>query len=480
MGQNQSLTVLPNVVSSRRFLLILEVKQSLSVGSPVLENWADQMKTESSPFLVSGVTSDGAWETIASCQRFAGWVVSTLVLGATFKIKLAYVKTVFQSVYGFLGAKSVSKDNMKLFCVEFASQVSLEVVLLVELTSSVHLATLKIAKSLVVSESGSPFATVVLHDVPLGVSAADIKTALSVFGVVIHVVLKPANIWQYVMVYFENLVAVTSVFNHWSVLTKLVNLPPGCTVFEISDMISQIGGRTCFIPWFIDSGHCFCFVLVTFGFQADLDLAIIKTGTGYLAVDCKMFLLSPPKTPKVFNPHVVSNVSYVKVFAPLNVSGFSSLVASDLLASPLAISFAIPVADFATKLKLNSMKKQILDLTALVKFIIEPIGSLVTLVTTLLNNNAVKALKIEKDLLTMCNASKGFVDLLVGVSKDFASFKTEIKFGNFDDDDIGAAKTSLLNDDTVDHAVALWQMCSPKVKVGVLTDLGGWSHVERA
>ncbi|KAG9297824.1 hypothetical protein G9A89_000129 [Geosiphon pyriformis] len=89
---------------------------------------------------------------------------------------------------------------------------------LVELTSSVHLTTLKIAKFLVVSEFGSLSAAVTLCDVSLGVSAVDIKTALSVFGVITHVVLKSASIWQYVVIYFENLIAATSVFNYWSVL----------------------------------------------------------------------------------------------------------------------------------------------------------------------------------------------------------------------------------------------------------------------
>ncbi|KAG9286060.1 hypothetical protein G9A89_022737 [Geosiphon pyriformis] len=173
-----------------------EAKQSFSVGSSVLENWADQIETESFLFL----------ETITSYQRFAEWVAFTLVSDATFKIKLAYVKAVFQSVHGFLGTKSVLKDNVKLFYVEFASQVSLKAAFLVELTSSVHLATLKIAKSLVVSESGSLFTAAALHNVPLSVSAANIKTAFSVFGVITCVVLKPIGIWQYIVVYFENLV----------------------------------------------------------------------------------------------------------------------------------------------------------------------------------------------------------------------------------------------------------------------------------
>ncbi|KAG9293965.1 hypothetical protein G9A89_019303 [Geosiphon pyriformis] len=125
------------------------------------------------------------------CSRVT--VAFTLVLGVTFKIKLAYVKAVFQS---------------------FASQISLDAAFLVELTSSVCLATLKIAKSLVVSESDSSFAAVALCDVFLSIFATDIKAAFSIFGVVTYIVLKPAGIWQYVVVYFENLVAAISVLNH--------------------------------------------------------------------------------------------------------------------------------------------------------------------------------------------------------------------------------------------------------------------------
>ncbi|KAG9306672.1 hypothetical protein G9A89_004219 [Geosiphon pyriformis] len=185
MGQDQSLAVLPNVVSSGGSLPVLKTKQSSPVGSPVFENWADQIETD---------------------------LFSPLVSGA---IKLAHIKAVFQSVHGFLGAKSVSKDNMKLFCVEFASQV--------ELTSFVHLATFKIAKSLVISESGSFSAAVALHDVPLGVFAANIKTVLSVFGNVTCVMLKSAGVWQYIV----------TILSRDKFKAKLVNLSSGCTAFEI-------------------------------------------------------------------------------------------------------------------------------------------------------------------------------------------------------------------------------------------------------
>ncbi|KAG9303249.1 hypothetical protein G9A89_013575 [Geosiphon pyriformis] len=60
IGQDQPLAVLPNVVSSGRSSLVLKAKQSSSVGSSVLGNWADQMETDSSSPLVSGATSGGA------------------------------------------------------------------------------------------------------------------------------------------------------------------------------------------------------------------------------------------------------------------------------------------------------------------------------------------------------------------------------------------------------------------------------------
>ncbi|KAG9289730.1 hypothetical protein G9A89_014465 [Geosiphon pyriformis] len=60
IGQDQPLAVLLNMVSSGRSSPIVEAKQSLPVGSPVLGNWTDQMKTDSSPPLVSGATSGGA------------------------------------------------------------------------------------------------------------------------------------------------------------------------------------------------------------------------------------------------------------------------------------------------------------------------------------------------------------------------------------------------------------------------------------
>ncbi|KAG9295135.1 hypothetical protein G9A89_006116 [Geosiphon pyriformis] len=431
------------IVTPNSFVVLNEILDEISV-----------METESSPSFVSGATPNGAWETITSRQRFAGWMASTLVPGTTFKIKLAYVKTVFQSVY--------------------------DAAFLVELTSFVRLATLKIPKSLVVSESGSFSAAVALCDVPLSVFAADIKTALSVFGIVTHIVLKSAGIWQYVVVYFKKLDSVMSVLNHWSVLVgkncvrilllvnqnetilscdrfkaKLVNLSPGCTVFKISNMISQVGDWSCFIPQSPDSGRHLCFALVTFNSQADLDLAVVNTKTGHLAVDCKVASSLFPKAPKMFKPHFVGSLSYVKTFAPPVMFEFSLLV---------AFAPSVAVVDPAVGSRLDSLEKQISDLAALIKSIVKPVGSLVALVSCFLDNNAVKTVQSEKNLFSMKYVSNNFANLLVGVSKNIAYLRSEVDFGGMDYDDMQTTKSFLLSKNTVERVIALWQMLGAKIR----------------
>ncbi|KAG9294824.1 hypothetical protein G9A89_008516 [Geosiphon pyriformis] len=247
--QDQPLVVLPDVVISGRSSPATEAKQPIILDD--LKDWADQMEMESStPPPVSG--------------RFSGWVASTLVPGATFKIKMALLSSLFQLLPGCIGLKSVSRNAVKLFCVEFASQESLTGITKVAIGNEIFLTTLKIAQSSGVVSVSSPSLSVTLHDVPLGISSNDIKTALGIFGVVTS---------QYAVVNFKNTSSATTALSHWSVLVrkdsvrilpianqkkiifsrdafkaKLVNLPFGCTAFEISDLVSQVGGCTCFIP----------------------------------------------------------------------------------------------------------------------------------------------------------------------------------------------------------------------------------------
>ncbi|KAG9290135.1 hypothetical protein G9A89_010441 [Geosiphon pyriformis] len=449
MNQNQPLAVLLNVISSGRFLLVLEAKQLSLVVSSVFENWADQIETESSSLLVSGA---------------AIGVAFILMPNATFKIKLAHIKAVFQLVHGFLDAKSVSKDILKLFCVEFASQVSLEAAFLIELTSFVHLITLKIAKSLVVSEFGSLSAAVVLHNMSLGVFAANIKTAFSVFGVVTCVVLKPVSIWQYVVIHFENLVAVISALNHWSVLVnknsvqiflfvnqqktivfynkfkaKLVNFSPDCTVFEISDMSS-------------DSGHFFYFVLVIFGSQADLDLAVVKTN--HLAVDYKVASLPFSRTLKMFKPYFISFLFYVKASASSILSEFSSLVT---FASPVA------VVNSLISFWLVDLEFELAKLSVLVNSIVKPIGFMIKVFEQFVNSNLVSSaalgLRVKEVLVHMSFFSKAVGKL----EQKVVALKFEC---SFEDVNISGLYVSLLsfNNDMFSNLMSLWEHKSAAVK----------------
>ncbi|KAG9300848.1 hypothetical protein G9A89_004478 [Geosiphon pyriformis] len=185
---------------------------------------------------------------------------------------MALLGFLFQLLPGCIGLKSVSQDAVKLFCVEFASQECLNGATKMAISNEVFLTTLKIVWFSDVASVSFPSLSVALHDVLLGTSSDDIKTAFGIFGVVTSVKLKPAGLWQYAVVNFKDISSATAALFNWFVLVrkdsvrilsvanqkevissrdafkaKLVNLPFGCTAFEISDLVFQVGGRTCFI-----------------------------------------------------------------------------------------------------------------------------------------------------------------------------------------------------------------------------------------
>ncbi|KAG9303536.1 hypothetical protein G9A89_018432 [Geosiphon pyriformis] len=175
---------------------------------------------------------------------------------------------------------------------------------------------------------------------------------------------------------------------------------------------------------------------------------------GHLAVDCKIFPPSAPKIPKVFKSHFVGSASYTKTAASSGLSEFSPLVALS----------AASTADPAVSSRLDSLEKQISDLAALVRSIVEPVGSLVALVSCLLDNNAVKTVQVEKDIIFMKSAANNFSNLMVRVSKDIACLRSEIDFGDMDYDNMLAAKSSFLSKDTIECVITLWQMFGAKTK----------------
>ncbi|KAG9292199.1 hypothetical protein G9A89_023919 [Geosiphon pyriformis] len=123
----------------------------------------------------------------------------------------------------------------------------------------------------------------------------------------------------------------------------------------------------------------------------------------------------------MFKPHFVGSLSYVKASASPVISEFFSLVAS---------TSSVTVVDSAVGSRLDSLEKQISDLAALVKFIVELVGFLVVLVSRLLDDNAVKTVQLKKNLLFMKYASNNFANFLVGVSKNIACLRSKVDFSD--------------------------------------------------
>ncbi|KAG9300546.1 hypothetical protein G9A89_002424 [Geosiphon pyriformis] len=347
IGQDQLLVVLSNVILFSRL-------------SPIL------MKIKSTvPSLVSGAADGSAWENVNGRQRFSGWIISNLLLP------------------GCIGLKSVSQDAVKLLH-------GLLVWSLVLLFS--------------------------LHNISLGTSFNNIKTALGIFGVVISVKLKPAGLWQYAVVNFKNISSAAAALFNWFVLirkdnvriflidnqkeiissrdvfkAKLVNLLFGCTAFEISDLVSQVGGYL-----------------------------------NYLAVDCK---ISPPLPPKfsfntsggskVFKSLFAGSKSYVKaavfVVPPaaadmdLNLGDFSKTVTSVLPAVSSAPNFAV-------ESKLASLESHLSELSVLIKSLVESVGALIVLVTKFLSTPTAMDMSVKK-----------YVDGLAKQNKDLAAIAIVIQ-----------------------------------------------------
>ncbi|KAG9296597.1 hypothetical protein G9A89_015189 [Geosiphon pyriformis] len=510
MGQDQPLAVLPNVILFSRSLPIPVTKQSINPDD--LKDWADQMEMESTvPSPVSGASDAGAW------------------------IKMTLLSSLFQLLPGCIGLKSVSQDAVKLFCVEFASQECLNGATKVAIGDEVFLTTLKIAWSSEVASVFSPSLLVALCDILLGASSDDIKFALGIFGVVTSVKLKPAGLWQYVVVNFKNTFSTAAALSNWSVLVrkdsvrilpianqkevissrdafkaKLVNLPFGCTAFEISDLVSQVGGHTCFIPRSSDSYQCQCFAVVTFGFLESLNAAVSKTSTlhgchiwwetpgccrcyrcqslDHLAVDCKVLPPFPPKLssnsaggPIIFKSSLVGAKSYAKaatsVVPPVAAAADTGLAFST---SPKVVVLLLPVAfsgsDVAVNARLASLETQLSELSLLIKSIVESVGSLVALITTLLSTPPVMAETIKKSVIGLGNQIKTVCAVASVLQKEVEALK--LRSGKVhcnisddddiddddDDDDDGDAKDFSVYDDTFDVMMELWEIQSSNIK----------------
>ncbi|KAG9290707.1 hypothetical protein G9A89_011670 [Geosiphon pyriformis] len=447
---------------------------------------------------------------------------------------MALLGSLFQLLPGCIGLKSVSRDAVKLFCVEFASQKCLNGATKVAISDEVFLTTLKIAQSSGVASVSSPSLSVALHDIPLGISSDDIKSALGIFGVVTSVKLKPAGLWQYAVVNFKDISSAAAALSNWSVLVrkdsvrilsianqkeiissrdafkaKLVNLPFGCTAFEISDLVSQVGGHTCFIPHSPDSYQHQHFAVVTFDSLESLNAAVSKTGIlcgcriwwetpgchhcyrcqslDHLAVDCKVLPLLPPKLfsnsaggPIIFKSSLVGAKSYAKATTSVVLP---VAVAADMVPPPKlwCCCCRLPVAssgsDVAVNARLASLETQLSELSLLIKSIVEPVGSLVALVTTLLSTPPVMAEAMKETVIGLGNQIKAVRAVASVLQKEVGALKLRSEKVHYNisddedmdddddnDDDDGDAKDFSVYDDTFDAMMELWEVQSSNIK----------------
>ncbi|KAG9299759.1 hypothetical protein G9A89_013119 [Geosiphon pyriformis] len=460
MGQDQPLAVLPDVVLFGRLSPILMISK---IG---LIKW--KWNQLSPPPPVSGASDAGAWVNVSGRQRFSGWVASNLVPGTTFKIKMALLSSLFQLLPGCIGLKSVLQDAVKLFCVEFASQEYLNGATKVAIGDEVFLTTLKIVQSLGVTSVSSSSLSVALRDVPLGTSSDNIKLALGIFGVVTSVKLKSAGLWQYAVVNFKDIFSAAAALSNWSVLVrkdsvrifpianqkevifsrdafkaKLVNLLFGCTAFEISDLVSQVD---------------------------------------HLAVDCKVLSPLPPKLssnyaggPIIFKSSHIGAKSYAKAATSV-VPPVAAAAANTGLAfstSPKVVVLLLPVAssglDLAVNARLASLETQLSKLSLLIKSIVEPVGSLVALVTMLLSTPPVMAEAMKKSVIGLGNQIKAVHAVASVLQKEVRALKLrsrKVQYNisddknmddddNNNDDDDGDAKDFLVYDDIFDAMMEL-------------------------
>ncbi|KAG9289242.1 hypothetical protein G9A89_022552 [Geosiphon pyriformis] len=274
---------------------------------------------------------------------------------------------------------------VKLFYIEFVFQKSLNSVIKVAIGN----------ESSGVVFFSSPFLLVAFCNVLLGTSFDNIKSALGIFSVVISVKLKPAGLWQYVVVYFKDTFFAVAALIHWSVLVrkdsirifpvvnqndvissrdafkaKLVNFLFNCTAFKISNLVSQL-------PFFSSK-----FFSNTFG------------------------------GPKVFKLLFAESKSYAKA-AVFVVSFVAAAINMNLnLSCPpktttLMMSVVLSASNIVVESRLAFLESHLSKLSLLIKSLVEPIGILAVLVTKLLSTLSIMDVSVKKSVTGLAKQNKG-------------------------------------------------------------------------
>ncbi|KAG9297645.1 hypothetical protein G9A89_011160 [Geosiphon pyriformis] len=296
----------------------------------------------------------------------------------------------------------------------------------------------------------SPPLSVALHNVPLGTFFIDIKSALSIFGVVTSVKLKSAGLWQYAV---------------------LVAVPVSFLALQRQ-----------------------CFAVVTFDFLESLKIAVSKTGIlcgcriwwetprchhcyrcqglDHLALECKV---SPPPLPKVS-----SNFSGgSKVFKSSFAGSKSSFAESKSYAKAAAI--VVPPVAAAANLdlgaRLASLESHLGKLSLLIKSLVEPVGALVALVTKLLFTSLAINASVKECVDGLAKQNKGLGAVATVMQKRITCLEKICEWvcledesdvddmvDDVDNDDNDDDKDFSVYDNTFDVMMHLWEDQPSKIK----------------
>ncbi|KAG9298280.1 hypothetical protein G9A89_002768 [Geosiphon pyriformis] len=393
-----------------------DVKQN-SIIPDDLKDWADQMEMESTaPPPVSGTADGGAWENVNGRQKFSGWVASNLVSGSTFKIKMALLNAV------------------KLFCVEFAFQKSLNGAIKVAISDEVFLTTLKIVCGFCIF----PSSVCCTSQCSLGIFSDDIKAALGIFGVVTSIKLKPAGLWQYTV--------------HWSVLVKKDSV----RILLVINQKEIIASSDAFkAKLLVAESVSFLNLLI----HTDINALLWCQDLNHLAVDCKIakfyakavaFVVLPAATTAGIDPVLGAPSKVVVPMVPV--------------VSP------VPIA--VVESRLASMESHFNKLALLVKSIIEPVGSLVVLVTKLLSTPPAVDMTLRESVVGLERQVKTVAAVASMLNRDVKSLTKKCDQISLEDlsddddmdDDNDKDKDFSVYDDTFDVMMQLWEGQPPSIK----------------
>ncbi|KAG9293569.1 hypothetical protein G9A89_005572 [Geosiphon pyriformis] len=203
---------------------------------------------------------------------------------------------------------------------------------------------------------------------------------------------------------------------------KLVNFLFSCTAFEISDLVSQVGNRTCFIPCSSESYRNQHFAVVIFDSLESLNVAVSKTGTLH---GCHIWW----ETPGCCHCYRCQDLNHLATAAFVILPGAAAAnMELDLGGPPKTatsvLSVVSSVPNTAVESRLAFFESHLSELSVLIKSLVEPVGALVALVTKLLSTPSAMDVSVKECVNGLAKQNKGLAAVATMMQKRLTRFET--------------------------------------------------------